>query len=100
MNVMAEAQLVVPQYPCPFGTCSVSTCKLRVCLGVLCRDTAKVELLPGCAQVWGMTLVAFLIGLPMLKSEVAFNAVASISVIGLYITYGLVIFFKIFLGRR
>ena len=27
-----------------------------------------------------MTLVAFLIGLPMLKSEVAFNAVASISV--------------------
>ena len=29
-----------------------------------------------------MTLVAFLIGLPMLKSEVAFNAVASISVIG------------------
>ena len=41
-------------------------------------------------QVWGMTLVAFLIGLPMLKSEVAFNAVASISVIGLYITYGLV----------
>ena len=28
-------------------------------------------------QVWGMTLVAFLIDLPMLKSEVAFNAVAS-----------------------
>ena len=52
------------------------------------------------AQVWGMTLVAFLIGLPMLKSEVAFNAVASISVIGLYITYGLVIFFKLFLGRK
>ena len=29
-----------------------------------------------------MTLIAFLIGLPMLKSEVAFIAVASISVIG------------------
>ena len=33
-----------------------------------------------------MTLIAFLIGLPMLKSEVAFNAVASISVIGLYVS--------------
>lgn len=47
-----------------------------------------------------MALVAFLIGLPMLKSEVAFTAVSSISVIGLYITYGLVIFFKLFLAHR
>ena len=47
-----------------------------------------------------MSLVAFLIGLPMLKSEVAFTAVSSISVIGLYITYGLVIFFKLFLAHR
>ena len=51
-------------------------------------------------QVWLMTLVAFLIGLPMLKSDVAFAAVSSISVIGLYITYGLVIFFKLFLAQR
>lgn len=47
-----------------------------------------------------MSLVAFLIGLPMLQSEVAFTAVSSISVIGLYITYGLVIFFKLFLAHR
>ena len=51
-------------------------------------------------QVWLMTLVAFLIGLPMLKDAVAFAAVSSISVIGLYITYGLVIFFKLFLAHR
>ncbi|KAK9865548.1 hypothetical protein WJX84_006827 [Apatococcus fuscideae] len=49
--------------------------------------------------VWLMTLVAFLIGLPMLKDAVAFAAVSSISVIGLYITYGLVIFFKLFLAH-
>ena len=50
-------------------------------------------------QVFGMTFIAFLIGLPMLKSEIAFDAVSSISVIGLYITYGLVIGFKLVLTR-
>ena len=50
-------------------------------------------------QALGVTFVAFLIGLPMLKSEIAFLAISSISVIGLYITYGLVIFFKLVLAR-
>ena len=35
-----------------------------------------------------MVTLAFILGLPMLNSTVAFNAVISISVIGLYISCG------------
>lgn len=36
--------------------------------------------------VWAMVIFAFILGLPMLNSTVAFSAVVSISTIGLYIS--------------
>ena len=39
--------------------------------------------------VWFCATIAFILGLPMLDSTVAFEAVVSISVIGLYISYGI-----------
>ena len=42
---------------------------------------------------------AFCLGLPLLKSTVAFTAVVSISTIGLYISYGLPILCRLTFGR-
>lgn len=36
--------------------------------------------------VWAMVIFAFLLGLPMLHSTAAFQAVTSISIIGLYLS--------------
>jgi len=38
-------------------------------------------------QVWCVVLLCFILGLPMLHSYVAFAAITSIGVIGLYISY-------------
>lgn len=40
-----------------------------------------------CVQVWCVVLLCFILGLPMLHSYVAFAAITSIGVIGLYISY-------------
>lgn len=50
--------------------------------------------------VWFMVTFAFLLGLPMLKSAVAFSAVVSISTIGLYISYAIPIFLRITTARK
>ena len=50
--------------------------------------------------VWFMVTFAFLLGLPMLKSYVAFSAVVSISTIGLYISYAIPIFLRITVSRK
>ncbi|KAK9909174.1 hypothetical protein WJX75_008248 [Coccomyxa subellipsoidea] len=39
--------------------------------------------------VWAMTALAFLIGLPMLFSMTAFQAIGSISTVGLWLSYGI-----------
>lgn len=44
--------------------------------------------------------VAFLLGLPLIHSTVAFTAVVSISTIGLYISYGIPIFCRLTIGRK
>ena len=44
--------------------------------------------------------VAFLLGLPVLKSAFAFGGVVSISTIGLYISYTLPILGRLTLGRK
>eukprot|EP00891_Asterochloris_glomerata_P001109 jgi/Astpho2/1109/e_gw1.00020.5.1_t len=49
--------------------------------------------------VWFMGTFAFLLGLPMLKSYVAFSAVVSISTIGLYISYMIPIFLRLTICR-
>lgn len=38
-------------------------------------------------QVWCVVVLCFILGLPMLHSYVAFAAITSIGVIGLYISY-------------
>lgn len=38
-------------------------------------------------QVWCVVLLCFILGMPMLHSYVAFAAITSIGVIGLYISY-------------
>ncbi|MEW5315989.1 MAG: hypothetical protein WDW38_007383 [Sanguina aurantia] len=45
--------------------------------------------------VWGMVLLAFILGVPMVNSTTAFSAVTSIATIGLYISYGLPVVFKV-----
>ena len=50
--------------------------------------------------VWFMVVFAFLLGLPMLKSYVAFSAVVSISTIGLYISYAIPIFLRVTVSRK
>ena len=50
--------------------------------------------------VWFMVTFAFLLGLPMLKSYVAFSAVVSISTIGLYISYAIPILLRITVARK
>ncbi|MEW5318750.1 MAG: hypothetical protein WDW38_009945 [Sanguina aurantia] len=50
--------------------------------------------------VWGMTLLAFLLGVPMVKNITAFSAVTSIATIGLYISYGLPVFFKLLFPKN
>lgn len=50
--------------------------------------------------VWFMVTVAFCLGLPLLKSTVAFSAVVSIATIGLYISYGIPIFIRIAYCRK
>ena len=45
-------------------------------------------------------VVAFLLGLPLIHSTVAFTAVVSISTIGLYISYAIPIFCRLTIGRR
>ena len=47
-----------------------------------------------------MVTFAFLLGLPMLKSYVAFSAVVSISTIGLYISYAIPIVLRITVSRK
>ncbi|KAK9918140.1 hypothetical protein WJX75_001594 [Coccomyxa subellipsoidea] len=46
--------------------------------------------------VWAMVIFAFILGLPMLNSTVAFSAVVSISTIGLYISYAIPIAVRLF----
>lgn len=50
--------------------------------------------------VWFMVTVAFCLGLPLLKSTVAFSAVVSIATIGLYISYGIPILIRITYCRK
>lgn len=50
--------------------------------------------------VWLICFLAFLLGLPSLHNTVAFLAVTSIAVIGLYISYGLPILFKLLFARK
>ncbi|CAK0783725.1 hypothetical protein CVIRNUC_006924 [Coccomyxa viridis] len=50
--------------------------------------------------VWAMVTFAFLLGLPMLHSTAAFQAVTSISTIGLYISYGIPILMRLINGKR
>ncbi|EPS72629.1 hypothetical protein M569_02126, partial [Genlisea aurea] len=50
--------------------------------------------------VWLSAFMSFCIGLTSLGSLVAFDAMVSISTIGLYIAYALPIFFRVTLGRR
>jgi hypothetical protein len=38
-------------------------------------------------QVWCVVFLCFILGLPMLHSYVAFAAITSVGVIGLYISY-------------
>ena len=47
-----------------------------------------------------MVTFAFLLGLPMLKSAVAFSAVVSISTIGLYISYAIPVLLRITTARK
>lgn len=47
----------------------------------------RLLLLLLCVQVWCVVLLCFILGLPMLHSYVAFAAITSIGVIGLYISY-------------
>ncbi|EIE25071.1 amino acid transporter [Coccomyxa subellipsoidea C-169] len=51
-------------------------------------------------SVWAMVTFAFLLGLPMLHSTSAFQAVTSICSIGLYISYGIPILMRIINNRR
>ena len=46
------------------------------------------------------SVLAFLLGLPLLKSTVAFSAVVSISTIGLYISYAIPIFCRSMYARK
>eukprot|EP00891_Asterochloris_glomerata_P002201 jgi/Astpho2/2201/Aster-03190 len=50
--------------------------------------------------VFFMAIFAFILGLPMLKSYVAFSAVVSISTIGLYISYALPVLLRLTFTRR
>jgi amino acid transporter len=50
--------------------------------------------------VWVTAFLSFLLGLPSLHNTVAFYAVTSIVVIGLNISYGLTIFFKLVFARK
>ncbi|GAB2214606.1 hypothetical protein Droror1_Dr00018961 [Drosera rotundifolia] len=49
---------------------------------------------------WGSAFIAFCLALTSLKSVVAFQAMASIATIGLYVSYGLPIFFRLTLARK
>ncbi|CAL8461962.1 g1493 [Coccomyxa elongata] len=51
-------------------------------------------------SVWAMVTFAFLLGLPMLHSTSAFQAVTSICSIGLYISYAIPILMRIINNRR
>ncbi len=50
--------------------------------------------------MWGLSLLAFLLGLPLLQSYTAFLAVTSVAVIGLNIAYGIPIFLRVFVARH
>lgn len=50
--------------------------------------------------VWLSVLISFCMALPSLGSIVAFEAMVSIAVIGLYIAYALPIFFRVTLARK
>ncbi|WVZ67458.1 hypothetical protein U9M48_016530 [Paspalum notatum var. saurae] len=50
--------------------------------------------------VWFSVTIAFLIALPSLGSQVAFQAMVSVATTGLYIAYALPIFFRVTTARR
>jgi amino acid transporter len=50
--------------------------------------------------VWLSGVLSFLLGLPSLHNTVAFYAVTSVAVIGLYISYSLPILFKLVFARK
>lgn len=50
--------------------------------------------------IWLLTACAFLLGLPLLKSAVAFAAVVSITSIGLLVSYAIPMVCKLTLSRR
>lgn len=50
--------------------------------------------------VWLAVLLAFLFGLPLLKSSIAFSAVVSISTMGLQVSYGIPIFFRLTVSKK
>jgi amino acid transporter len=52
------------------------------------------------AATWAMVLAAFILGLPMLGSVVAFTAVTSIATIGLYISYAIPILLRVTAARK
>ncbi|WIA33412.1 hypothetical protein OEZ86_006546 [Tetradesmus obliquus] len=52
------------------------------------------------ASTWVMVAAAFLLGLPMLGSTVAFAAITSLATIGLYISYAIPIFFRLVNGSN
>ncbi|CAL5225906.1 g8697 [Coccomyxa viridis] len=49
--------------------------------------------------VWAMAALAFLLGLPLLYSSTVFSAIASISSLGLYVSYGVPILLRICKGQ-
>ena len=51
-------------------------------------------------SIWFATVGAFILGLPYLWSPVAYAAVTSIAVIGLYIAYGLPILLRLLAGEK
>jgi amino acid permease (GABA permease) len=51
-------------------------------------------------SIWFATVGAFILGLPYLWSPVAYAAVTSIAVIGLYIAYGIPILLRLLAGER
>jgi amino acid transporter len=51
-------------------------------------------------SIWFAAVGAFILGLPYLWSPVAYAAVTSIAVIGLYIAYGIPILLRLLAGRR
>lgn len=51
------------------------------------RPSCLVFVLMCCVQVWCVVFLCFVLGLPMLYSYVAFAAITSVGVIGLYISY-------------